>query len=162
MNPAARTMLAPLQQGDDWGHFMTHTLTPGSATDLWVYPRPQGALRLNIQESQMPAEDRRILLVQDLTESWALEQALARHQRLATMGEMAAGLAHQLRTPLATALLYAGHLSRTHLPEADRIKFGEKNAGAAAAPGGADTKHAGFCQGPGHAARGRRTGANVE
>ncbi|KPC53108.1 sensor histidine kinase [Amantichitinum ursilacus] len=126
MNPAARAMLAPLQQGDDWGGFRAQVLTPTSSDDLWVYPRSQGALRLNIKESAMPAESRRILLVQDLTQSWALEQALARHQRLATMGEMAAGLAHQLRTPLATALLYAGHLAKPVLPEADRIRFGEK------------------------------------
>lgn len=42
------------------------------------------------------------------------------------MGEMAAGLAHQLRTPLATALLYAGNLARSSLAEGDRIRFAER------------------------------------
>ena len=42
------------------------------------------------------------------------------------MGEMAAGLAHQLRTPLATALLYAGNLARPALSDADRLRFAEK------------------------------------
>ena len=51
---------------------------------------------------------------------------LARRERLSIMGEVAAKLAHQLRTPLATALLYVGHLTRPNLAEADRIKFADK------------------------------------
>jgi two-component system sensor histidine kinase FlrB len=48
----------------------------------------------------------------------------ARNERLAAMGEMAAGLAHQLRTPLAAALLYAGALENPRLPEAERARCG--------------------------------------
>lgn len=51
---------------------------------------------------------------------------LARRERLSALGEMAAQVAHQLRTPLSTALLYAGHLARPQLNEADRIRFAEK------------------------------------
>jgi two-component system sensor histidine kinase FlrB len=39
---------------------------------------------------------------------------------------MAAQVAHQLRTPLATALLYAGHLARPQIDDADRVRFAEK------------------------------------
>ncbi|HNU64010.1 MAG TPA: HAMP domain-containing sensor histidine kinase [Thiobacillaceae bacterium] len=51
---------------------------------------------------------------------------LARRERLSALGEMAAQMAHQLRTPLATALLYAGHLSRPVLSDADRVRFADK------------------------------------
>lgn len=51
---------------------------------------------------------------------------LARRERLSALGEMAAQVAHQLRTPLATALLYAGHLARPQLSETDRVRFAEK------------------------------------
>lgn len=51
---------------------------------------------------------------------------LARRERLSALGEMAAQVAHQLRTPLATALLYTGHLARPLLEDADRIRFAEK------------------------------------
>jgi two-component system sensor histidine kinase FlrB len=51
---------------------------------------------------------------------------LARHERLSALGEMAAKLAHQLRTPLAAALLYVGHLSRPQLADEDRLRFAAK------------------------------------
>ena len=51
---------------------------------------------------------------------------LARRERLSALGEVAAQLAHQLRTPLAAALLYVGHLARPNLAEADRLRFAEK------------------------------------
>jgi two-component system, sensor histidine kinase FlrB len=51
---------------------------------------------------------------------------LARRERLSALGEMAAQVAHQLRTPLSTALLYASHLARPQLAETDRIRFAEK------------------------------------
>jgi len=52
---------------------------------------------------------------------------LARRERLSALGEMAAQVAHQLRTPLATALLYTGHLARPQLSDADRIRFAGKS-----------------------------------
>ena len=52
---------------------------------------------------------------------------LARRERLSALGEMAAQVAHQLRTPLATALLYTGHLARPQLADADRIRFADKS-----------------------------------
>ena len=51
---------------------------------------------------------------------------LARHERLSALGEMAAKLAHQLRTPLAAALLYVGHLTRPQLDADDRLRFATK------------------------------------
>jgi two-component system, sensor histidine kinase FlrB len=52
---------------------------------------------------------------------------LARRERLSALGEMAAQVAHQLRTPLATALLYTGHLARPQVSDADRIRFADKS-----------------------------------
>lgn len=54
---------------------------------------------------------------------------LARRERLSVLGEVAAKLAHQLRTPLAAALLYVGHLARPGLQEEDRLRFAEKSLG---------------------------------
>jgi two-component system sensor histidine kinase FlrB len=48
----------------------------------------------------------KIVLLTDVTETRAIEELVNRNQRLSAMGKMAASLAHQIRTPLAGALLY--------------------------------------------------------
>jgi len=53
---------------------------------------------------------------------------LARQQRLLTMGELAAGLAHQIRTPLAAALLYASQMSLPGRSRDDLTRCAEKTA----------------------------------
>ena len=53
----------------------------------------------------------------------AERESRQRQERLAAMGEMAARLAHQLRTPLATALLYAAQLGGEDLPAAERERY---------------------------------------
>lgn len=62
-------------------------------------------------------------------ETQRLREQAERNARLAAMGEMAAQLAHQLRTPLAAALLYAGNLENPGLPEAGRISIAQKTVG---------------------------------
>ena len=52
-----------------------------------------------------------VVLVTDVTEAHLMQVLLSRQQRLLTMGELAAGLAHQIRTPLAAALLYASQMT---------------------------------------------------
>ncbi len=49
-----------------------------------------------------------------------LDVVLSRHQRLAALGEMAAMLAHQIRTPLSAALLYASNATNPVLAPARR------------------------------------------
>lgn len=55
-----------------------------------------------------------------------MQDELRRNQRLSEMGEMAARLAHQLRTPLATALLYTANLTHPGLDSGLRAQFAEK------------------------------------
>lgn len=65
-------------------------------------------------------------LRRQFAEKEALRESAQRRERLAAMGEMAARLAHQLRTPLATALLYASQLREPNLPADKRAGFAEK------------------------------------
>jgi two-component system sensor histidine kinase FlrB len=62
-------------------------------------------------------------------ETQRLREQAERNARLAAMGEMAAQLAHQLRTPLAAALLYAGNLENPELPAASRTSIARKTVG---------------------------------
>jgi two-component system, sensor histidine kinase FlrB len=52
-----------------------------------------------------------VILLTDVTESHLMQVLMTRQQRLLTLGELAAGLAHQIRTPLAAALLYASQMT---------------------------------------------------
>jgi two-component system sensor histidine kinase FlrB len=55
-----------------------------------------------------------------------MKSSMERHQRLAAMGEMAASLAHQLRTPLSAALLYTANLGNEGLSSEARTRFASK------------------------------------
>ena len=65
-------------------------------------------------------------LRRQFAEKEALRESVQRRERLAAMGEMAARLAHQLRTPLATALLYAAQLGQASLAAPERERFAGK------------------------------------
>ncbi len=82
--------------------------------------------RVNIATCPMLNEPGQILLLTDVTQMRALQDRLGQQQRLVVMGEMAAALAHQIRTPLASALLYTSHLKRPDLRVDDRERFSEK------------------------------------
>jgi two-component system sensor histidine kinase FlrB len=67
-----------------------------------------------------------VVLLTDVTESHLMQLLLGRQQRLLTMGELAAGLAHQIRTPLATALLYASQMALPDRSVEDLTRCGER------------------------------------
>jgi two-component system sensor histidine kinase FlrB len=101
---------------------------PTEAPDEWQL----GARRLAIVESPLDSAGGRILLIHDVTAAHALKAELERNQRLVAMGEMAASLAHQLRTPLATALLYSANLASAGARRLLRAPFRRQDDGAAA------------------------------
>jgi two-component system sensor histidine kinase FlrB len=82
--------------------------------------------RVSLATRSLDGEPGQLLLLTDLTETRALQQNLARHQRLSEMGRMLSSLAHQIRTPLAAAMLYAGHLCDRELSGAQIKKFSHK------------------------------------
>jgi len=82
--------------------------------------------RVSMARRDLAQGDGCILLLTDVTEQRQLEEALERQQRLSAIGEMAAGLAHQIRTPLSAALLYAGQLDHARLDAARQTRFRTK------------------------------------
>jgi two-component system sensor histidine kinase FlrB len=71
-----------------------------------------------------------VVLLADVTEAHLLQVLLARQQRLVTLGELAAGLAHQIRTPLAAALLYASQMALPGRTAADASRCAERTVGS--------------------------------
>lgn len=121
-NPAARAMFNAALRGHDWPALAAR-LQPLASPDEFAL----GGRRVSIAESTL-ASGGRIVLVHDITAAHEMKASLERSQRLAAMGEMAASLAHQLRTPLATALLYSANLAKPDLPNEARIRFADKSS----------------------------------
>ena len=129
-NPAANRMLGGLPAGAEWRMVMQSRFTPTGSPHEWGLDNSisSGSAVPRISMTDSPQDDgRHIVLLHDISEAHAMQQELQRHQRLSAMGEMSAGLAHQLRTPLATALLYTANLTKPNLPEQERIRFAEKS-----------------------------------
>src|SRR5690606_36632810 len=55
-----------------------------------------------------------------------LQEKRNHHRKLSEMGRMTASLAHQIRTPLSAATLYADHLASPELSEERRQKYAGK------------------------------------
>ncbi|MDA7085958.1 ATP-binding protein [Pseudomonas sp. SA3-5] len=79
--------------------------------------------RLSIATRSLQGEPGQLVLLTDLTETRRLQDQLARHERLSALGRMVASLAHQIRTPLSAALLYASHLTEQVLPVEQQQRF---------------------------------------
>jgi len=128
-NPAALGLLGADSVGRNWSQLEAARLAPTATPQEWQLrdaagnPQPRW---VSIGVSPLDPAGGRILLIAEITEGRRLREQLERHKRLSAMGEMAAGLAHQLRTPLATALLYSGNLARPVLSDSDRLRFAEK------------------------------------
>jgi two-component system sensor histidine kinase FlrB len=71
-------------------------------------------------------KDGQIILLTDQTETRRLQGELSRHERLSALGKMVSALAHQIRTPLSAAMLYAGHLCNNKINQDKRQQFSEK------------------------------------
>jgi two-component system, sensor histidine kinase FlrB len=71
-----------------------------------------------------------VVLIADVTETHLMQVFLLRQQRLLTMGELAAGLAHQIRTPLATALLYASQMTLPGRNAEDLARCADRTVGS--------------------------------
>lgn len=129
INPAAATILGEPLLGLSWHQVIQARLIPTAIINEWQITSPKNTTnprRIRIESSKADSFGRKILLINDITEAYAMQEQIRRNQRLTAMGEMAANLAHQLRTPLSTALIYANHLGNDALTASDRRKFAAK------------------------------------
>lgn len=68
----------------------------------------------------------KIILLTDTSELNALQELVNHQKKLSAMGEMVASMAHQVRTPLSTAILYASQLDDGRLNEEQKSRFSQK------------------------------------
>jgi two-component system sensor histidine kinase FlrB len=67
-----------------------------------------------------------LVVLTDVTVTCKLQERISHMERLSTIGKMAASLAHQIRTPLSAAMLYAANLCNKTLDLNSRKSFGAK------------------------------------
>ena len=126
-NPAARRLLGSPLEGTAWAAVIRRCFQAGAeAADCL---RLRGGRLVTLATCPLGRLPGQVILLQDVTERRAAEVELARQQRLAAMGETAARLAHQLRTPLAAAMLYVSHLTRPGLDAAAVARVADKLLG---------------------------------
>jgi len=76
-----------------------------------------------LQVSTKPLSLGQLVQMTDQTETRKLTDKLNHMERLSSLGKMAASLAHQIRTPLSAAILYAANLGNQKLPLASRNHY---------------------------------------
>ncbi|MDU9401794.1 ATP-binding protein [Pseudomonas sp. zfem004] len=108
-NPAACELLGEPLIGQLWRQVIARSFAPRKDDGHEVSLRD--GRRLSIATRSLDAEPGQLVLLNDLTETRRLQDQLARHERLSSLGRMVASLAHQIRTPLSAAMLYASHLA---------------------------------------------------
>ncbi|MGR4037856.1 PAS domain-containing protein [Pseudomonas sp. 910_21] len=120
-NPAACDLLGLPLEGQLWRNIIARSFAPREDDGHEISLRD--GRRLSIATRSLDAEPGQLVLLNDLTETRHLQDQLARHERLSSLGKMVASLAHQIRTPLSAALLYASHLTEQELPVATHQRF---------------------------------------
>ncbi len=100
-----RTFLPNLDQGE---------LRTASGQQFSISTRPLGY------------EPGQILLLSDVTQTRQLQRAAQQNLHLMTMGKMMASLAHQIRTPLSSSMLYLSQIMEGNLDTEKSQKFTQK------------------------------------
>ncbi|AAZ34923.1 ATP-binding protein [Pseudomonas savastanoi pv. phaseolicola] len=120
-NPAAIDLLGQPLLGMLWRHVISRCFAPREDDGHEVSLKD--GRRLSIATRSLDAEPGQLVLLNDLTETRHLQEQLARHERLSSLGRMVASLAHQIRTPLSAAMIYASHLAEQELPVETQQRF---------------------------------------
>jgi two-component system sensor histidine kinase FlrB len=107
-NPVARELLGEPLLAQSFAAVLERSKASAGLVGEHTELRSGKFVNISRRELQSGGE---VVLLADVTEAHMMQVFLTRQQRLLTMGELAAGLAHQIRTPLAAALLYASQMT---------------------------------------------------
>ncbi|CAH9051452.1 Signal transduction histidine-protein kinase AtoS [Pseudoalteromonas haloplanktis] len=123
-NQIAIDMLGEPLEGEKWFSVIQRSFRPHQDDGHEVSLKDGRLIKLDI--TALAPEPGQLILMTDLTETRRLQKRVAHMQRLSALGKMVASLAHQVRTPLSAAMLYAANLGSKRLPEASRGSFHTK------------------------------------
>mgnify|MGYP000518509860 CR=1 FL=1 len=121
-NKVAIDLLGEPLEGEKWRTIITRSFKPRSDDGHEVSLFDGRRVKLDI----MPLQSGQLIVMTDLTETRKLQERISHLQRVSALGRMVASLAHQIRTPLSAAMLYAANLSNSRLKTDTRSSFVNK------------------------------------
>ncbi|WP_233520496.1 sensor histidine kinase [Flocculibacter collagenilyticus] len=120
-NKVALEMLGEPLEGEKWTDVIKRSFRPRSDDGHEVSLHDGRRVKLAI--TALAPQPGQLILMTDLTETRILQERIAQMQRLSSLGKMVASLAHQVRTPLSAAMLYAANLGNERLTPNSRKTF---------------------------------------
>ena len=123
-NNLAKALLGEPLEGQLWRTIIARSFKPQADDGHEVSLYDGRKVKLSI--TPLEKEPGQLIVLTDLTETRQLQQRIGHLQKLSSLGRMIASLAHQIRTPLSAAMLYAANLSNNNLDKASRQKFSNK------------------------------------
>lgn len=121
-NPEAMRLLEVPLLNQRWYEVIQNAFAPREDDGHEISLRNGRKVRLAITASSTG----QLIMITDLTETRLLQSRVGDLQRLSSLGRMVASLAHQVRTPLSSAMLYASNLGAPNLPSSTRERFQTK------------------------------------
>ena len=123
-NPVADRLFNLPLVGQSWGAIVPLSFRP-QKNDGHDVSMVSGR-RVRVETASLGNVPGQLVILVDQTEAYLLQTKLTHHERLSNMGKMVAALAHQIRTPLSSSMLYAGHLQKPDLAPVMRQTFANK------------------------------------
>lgn len=117
-NPAALDLLGVPLAGVRWQQVVPRAFAPHGGKLAPADTRLRDGRRVRVMTAALAPQPGQIIVLVEEPEAVAVPWA--------TAAETAAVLAHQIRTPLAAAVLYVGHLLRPSLEPPERLRLADK------------------------------------
>lgn len=112
--------------GKAWPLLIAQASRDGGASEKGTELLLSNGRRLSVSRQPLSDANEELILLTDTTRLHDLQETVSRDKRLSALGEMAARLAHQIRTPLSSALLYVSHLARPSASASERERVSAK------------------------------------
>jgi two-component system, sensor histidine kinase FlrB len=123
-NQVAVELLGEPLEGQSWRTIITRAFKPQADDGHEVSLQDGRKVKFSI--SPLELEPGQLIVITDLTHTRRLQQQISHMRNLSSLGRMVASLAHQIRTPLSSAMLYGANLQNPTLNTDSRNQFADK------------------------------------
>lgn len=106
-NNKAAVYLGPLKMGEQWGKAIERCFREPTSNDEIFTTR---GYILSLTTEPMPDKKGQMIVFHDISKASELKKTRERYARLVELGELSARMAHQIRTPLASSMLFLSNI----------------------------------------------------